>query len=87
VKKFSRSARNWIAVNAVQQLTSKISVENTHNSTLKKINRSVAFAARFLLHTIFACAGEAFISRHHYGTSRRDGAVQALSRDTSTAVR
>ena len=38
------SARNWIAVNAVQQSTSTKKTKYD-NSTLKKINRPVAFAA------------------------------------------
>ena len=42
------SARNWIAVNAVQQFSLN---KKYDNSTLKKINRPVAFAARFPSHS------------------------------------
>ena len=53
----SQAARNWIAVNAVQQSNSiKNKNKKNDNSTLNKINRPVAFAACFLLiPLVFAC--------------------------------
>jgi hypothetical protein len=46
------SARNWIAVNAVQQssLNKKNENKKYDNSTFKKIKRPVAFAAGFASH-------------------------------------
>jgi hypothetical protein len=45
------SARNWIAVNAAKHSKPKKNENKKYdNSTLKKINRPVAFAERFLSH-------------------------------------
>ena len=52
------SARNWIAVNAVNNPTStKNENKKYDNSTIKKINRSVAFAAGISFHGASALLG------------------------------
>jgi len=66
------SARNWIAVNAVKnQPQQKTENKKYDNSTLKKINRPVASAARFAVHP-------AAVHMRFASTQRESGAMYSV---------